>query len=178
MKSIERASAATGAGRGVRPLALDGFVPYRLSVLANRVSRSIARLYAERFGLAIPEWRTMAVLGEAGPLSAGDVAERTAMDKVRVTRALQRLARRRLLTRAVDTGDRRRAVLRLTPAGEAMYRAIVPLARAAEAALLAPLDAAERVALDRLLTRLTARARALEQGVPAVTPGGHENGPG
>ena len=64
-------------------LDLDRFVPYRLSVLTNRMSDAIARHYSRRFGLTIPEWRVMAVLGQTPGLSARDVAARTAMDKVR-----------------------------------------------------------------------------------------------
>jgi DNA-binding MarR family transcriptional regulator len=62
-------------------LDLDRFVPYRLSVLANRISNVIARQYSERFGLSIPEWRVMAVLGQTSGLSAREVALRTEMDK-------------------------------------------------------------------------------------------------
>src|SRR5512147_221812 len=95
----EGAATAEGA-----PLALDRFLPYRLSVLANTVSTSIARVYARRFGLSVPEWRVMAVLGMSPPLTAGDVCGRTAMDKVRVSRAVARLLRGGLLDRRVDAG--------------------------------------------------------------------------
>ncbi|MEO6657324.1 MAG: MarR family transcriptional regulator, partial [Arenimonas sp.] len=44
-------------------LELDRFLPYRLSVLSNRVSQDIAQLYQERFNLNITEWRVIAVLG-------------------------------------------------------------------------------------------------------------------
>ena len=43
-------------------LELDQFLPYRLSVLANRLSRDLSRLYAERFDLTIAQWRVMAVV--------------------------------------------------------------------------------------------------------------------
>ena len=75
-------------------LYLDAFTPYRLSVLTNRISSAIARHYSERFDLSIPEWRVMAVLGETPGLSARQVAERTAMDKVQVSRAVQSLLAR------------------------------------------------------------------------------------
>ena len=40
------------AWKGARPtLDLDRFLPYRLSVLTNRVSNAIARHYSERFDL-------------------------------------------------------------------------------------------------------------------------------
>ena len=35
-------------------LDLETFLPYRLSVLSNRISNAIARVYARRFGLSIP----------------------------------------------------------------------------------------------------------------------------
>src|SRR5215470_16697842 len=76
-------------------LDLDRFVPYRLSVLTNRVSSAIARHYSDRFDLSIPEWRVMAVLGQTPGLSAREVAARTAMDKVQVSRAVASLMRAR-----------------------------------------------------------------------------------
>src|SRR4030095_4990137 len=87
-------------------LHLDRFVPYRLSVLSNIVSMSIAAAYEREFGLTIPEWRVIAVLARYPDLSAIEVAERTAMDKVAVSRAVQRLIATRRLERAYDKGDR------------------------------------------------------------------------
>lgn len=159
-------SGKTGRGKSgdaAAHLALDSFLPYRLSVLANTVSQSIARLYSERFGLSTAEWRAMAVLGAYAPLSAGDVAQRTAMDKVRVSRAIARLVRRGLVDRRTDGGDRRRSVLRLSREGGRVYRDIMPSALAVEAELLAALPEAERRALDRLLTALQAQAQRLNQ---------------
>lgn len=137
-------------------LDLEHFLPYRLSVLSNRVSERIARLYAQRFDLGVTEWRVVAVLGLSPGLSASDVAQRTAMDKVAVSRAVASLIEAGRVTREVDTQDRRRAVLHLTPAGQQIYAGVVPLALAHERELLAPLDAAERVQLDTLLRRIAA----------------------
>jgi DNA-binding MarR family transcriptional regulator len=150
--------AATAEGA---PLALDRFLPYRLSVLANTVSTSIARVYARRFGLSVPEWRVMAVLGMSPPLTARDVCGRTAMDKVRVSRAVARLLRGGLLERKIDAGDRRRAFLTLSRKGRRVYRDIIPLALGAEAQLNAALGPEELRQLDGLITKLQARADAL-----------------
>ncbi len=139
-------------------LALERFLPYRLSVLTNRISTAIARVYAKRFDLTVPEWRVMAVLGRFGAMSANAVCERTAMDKVRVSRAVARLAASGRLARRIDTADRRRSVLALTQEGRDVYDEIGPLALAVEARLLTPLDAADRADLDRLLAKLEARA--------------------
>jgi DNA-binding MarR family transcriptional regulator len=137
---------------------LERFLPYRLSVLMLRISNAIARSYERRFRLSVPEWRVMAVLGRFGPLSANGVAEKTQMDKVRVSRAVARLVAAGRVSRRTDRMDRRRSILALTAAGEAIHREIVPHAERVEARLLAGLDEAERAALDRLLAKLEARA--------------------
>ena len=143
-------------------LELERFLPYRLSVLSNRISQAIARIYHERFGLDVTEWRIMAVLGRYPNLSANEVAERTAMDKVAISRAVSRLLERGLITRDVDEADRRRSVLALSDDGQTVYDEVTPLALDYERRLLASLEAEEREWLERLLCRLDAA------GVPAV----------
>jgi DNA-binding MarR family transcriptional regulator len=150
-----RRGAALQAGDG---LVLERFLPYRLSVLMLRISNAIARSYERRFRLSVPEWRVMAVLGRFGPLSARGVGEKTQMDKVRVSRAVARLVAAGRLSRRIDRMDRRRSILALTAAGEAIHREIVPHARRVEARLLAELTDAERGSLDELLAKLAARA--------------------
>ena len=98
-------------------LELERFLPYRLSVLSNRISQDIARLYAERFGLGITQWRILAVLGRYPDLSATQVAERTAMDKVAVSRAVAGLLEAGLLRRRAHGADRRRSELERSARG-------------------------------------------------------------
>jgi DNA-binding MarR family transcriptional regulator len=142
-------------------LLLDRFIPFRLSVLTNKVSGAIARHYSERFGLSIPEWRVMAVLGETPGLSAREVAERTAMDKVQVSRAVASLVAARRVARTPDDKDGRIGRLALTRAGMAIYEEIVPLALSLERTFVAALSRDEREALDRLLSKLTRQAKTL-----------------
>ena len=139
-------------------LVLERFLPYRLSVLMLRISNAIARSYERQFNLSVPEWRVMAVLGRFGPLSQNGVGEKTQMDKVRVSRAVARLVKTGRVSRRIDRADRRRAILALTSAGQAIHREIVPHARRVEARLLAGLTPAEREALDQLVAKLEARA--------------------
>jgi DNA-binding MarR family transcriptional regulator len=143
-------------------LHLDRFIPYRLSVLTNIVSMSIAHAYEREFGLSIPEWRVMAVLARYPDLSAIEVAERTAMDKVAVSRAVQSLLARRRLTRGYDRIDKRRSMLRLSSAGQSVYKRVAPLALNYERKLLDALSASDQRALDRLIGRLIERARSME----------------
>ncbi|MCZ8132351.1 MAG: MarR family winged helix-turn-helix transcriptional regulator [Steroidobacteraceae bacterium] len=142
-------------------LELGRFLPYRLSVLANTMSGAIATAYAERFDLSIPEWRVMAVLALEPGLSAAKVAERTAMDKVAVSRAVASLLRAKRVERSVEACDRRRSQLQLTARGHAVYREVVPFALAYEEAVLRGLPPRTREKLDELLEELLRRARAL-----------------
>ena len=135
-------------------LDLEHFLPYRLSVLSNTVSQAIADSYERRFALGITEWRVMAVLGRYDGLAAREVAERTAMDKVAVSRAVASLLESGRLQRDIHGDDRRRSVLRLSPAGHAIYDEVAPLALAFERTLLGDMDAGERALLFRLLDRL------------------------
>jgi DNA-binding MarR family transcriptional regulator len=139
-------------------LQLENFLPYRLSVLTNLVSTAIAGAYRQRFGLSIPAWRVLAVLANAPDLSAAEVAQRTAMDKVAVSRAVSALLRQARLERRTAHADRRRSVLRLTAAGRHVHAAVAPLALAYERSLLKSLTPAERRALDRSLHILLGRA--------------------
>ena len=135
-------------------LELEHFLPYRLSVLSNRISQEIARLYAERFALNVTEWRLLAVLGRYPDLTATELAERTAMDKVAVSRAVASLVADGRLTRKVDGADRRRTKLRLSPRGYRIYDQVAPLALQYQQRLLESLSGAERILLETLLSRL------------------------
>lgn len=142
------------AGTTHAVLELERFLPYRLSVLSNRVSGMIARIYTERFALGVTEWRVMAVLGRYPDLSANEVAQRTAMDKVAVSRAVARLIEAGRLQRDTHGDDRRRSVLRLSEAGYRIYDEVAPLALAFERRLLGDMSDEERAMLFRLLDRL------------------------
>lgn len=135
-------------------LQLETFIPYQLSVLSNRVSQAISAEYYRRFGLVMTEWRTMCVLGRFPGLSASEVAERTAMDKVAVSRAVARLLERELVSRDIHGDDRRRSVLALSAKGQAMHDQVAPLVLACEQRLLSVLDAEELAQLHALIGRL------------------------
>jgi DNA-binding MarR family transcriptional regulator len=143
------------------PLRLADFLPYRISVAAESVSRAFAERYEAEFGLSIPEWRVMAVLGEGEPLSTQAVIARTEMDRVKVSRAVIRLADKGLISRAAHPEDQRAQVLRLAPRGLALYRRIVPRAHALQAELAEALTPEEIALLGGMLERLRRRASRL-----------------
>lgn len=148
--------------RKTERLQLDRYLPYRLSILSNTVSGAIARRYAEGYGLSVADWRVMAVLGLAQPLTQKEICARTRMDKVQVSRAVSRLLETGTLDRVVDDADRRRAHLRLSARGEAIYAEVAPATLDWETRLLEGFSAEERRALDALMAKLQAAADALD----------------
>jgi DNA-binding MarR family transcriptional regulator len=161
LQAIYPASHGMTPPRSDETIDLGKFLPYRLSVLTNLVSSTIAAAYQQRFGLSIPEWRVLAVLAPHPGISATEVAELTRMDAVAVSRAVARLAAAGRLRRTTSRDDRRRSVLSASTAGMAVYREVAPLALGYESELLAALTAGERAALDRALDALTSRAQSL-----------------
>ena len=135
-------------------LRLDRFLPYRLSVIANRISRSLADQYQAEFGISRPQWRVLAVLGETDNLSANDLVDRTAMDKVAVSRAVSGLVNKQLVNQNDDRTDKRRSRLTLTPKGLQTYAAIVPAALDFQQNLLANLSTDDIHRLDAILEKL------------------------
>lgn len=155
-------NAGNGGARSTDRLQLDRFVPYRLAVLSSIISMSIANAYQRDFALSIPEWRVVAVLARFPNLTASEVAERTAMDKVAVSRAVRSLVALRRVVRSFDKGDKRKSILRLSALGKSVYMRVVPRALRYEQQLLNVLSASDRRALDRLISRLIERARQMD----------------
>jgi DNA-binding MarR family transcriptional regulator len=143
-------------------LTLSEFLPYQLSITSNAVSDLIARSYHGRFGLKIPEWRLMAVLGERASATQRELCEATAMDKVTVNRASKALVDRGLLGRAPNETDGRSHHLALTAVGRELYEQIVPLALSVEDELETVLTSEEARVLSGMLERLRAKAADME----------------
>lgn len=142
-----------------KELILEDFLPYRLAILSHSVSASIASVYEKRFGVSIPEWRVIAIVGRFPDLSAVEVAERTVMDKVAVSRAVSKLIKSGVIDRQFADADRRRSILNLSEKGRAVHDEIAPLALAMEADLLDGLDDREVAVLDRVIDKLYDKAQ-------------------
>lgn len=140
-------------------LKLAEFLPYRLSVLTNRVSDLVAAAYAQPHGMSRAQWRVVAMLGEQTGQTSTEIAQATAQDKVTVTRAVQALINERYVQRQASQDDGRVSHLKLTAKGRRAYADIAPAALSCERALLKSLSATERRQLDTLLEKLAARAR-------------------
>lgn len=143
-----------------RKLALDRFMPYRLSVASNAISNRIAQTYRKRFGLKIPEWRIIAILAEHDRMTPLALGEATRMDKITVSRAATAMVERGLIDTRDNIEDRRSHFLSLTPDGRALYNEIAPTALALEEKLFSSLSDEERRVLEQLLLRVEKAASA------------------
>lgn len=140
---------------GVESFDLSDFLPHRLSVTSNQVSRLFGAHYASQFGLSLPEWRVLAVIGRVGTCSPTAVGELSAMDKVKVSRAAATLVAKGLLRQTQDPDDGRGRLLRMTRKGASVHAAIVPLARGLEASLAEGFTKAEWTTLAKALRKLS-----------------------
>jgi DNA-binding MarR family transcriptional regulator len=139
-------------------LKLNEFLPYRLNHLAETVSRSLSKIYADDFGIGIPEWRVVATLGEHVAMTARDIGKATSMHKTKVSRAVAALEKKGHLSRGANPDDQREQLLQLTDNGRAMYEDLVPKALGYSLHLEAALSEEQRIALDEIFQRLHAAA--------------------
>lgn len=144
-----------------KELILEDFLPYKLAILSHTVSSLVAHVYDKRFGLTIPEWRVIAIVGRFPGLSAVEVAERTMMDKVAVSRAVTKLIKSGRIDREFADADRRRSILNLSEEGQQVHDEVAPLALKMEDDLLHGLSADEIHTLNGVIERLLARARLI-----------------
>ena len=141
---------------------LEEFLPYRLSLLSNTVSQGIAAIYRKAHGLSVTEWRVVAILGRFPGLTATEIMHRGAMDKVAVSRAVNKLQEKGLVERSPHDEDRRRLPLNLTKSkGAPLFHKIVPKALAYEKQVLSALSSDELVRLNQLIDKLQASTEAL-----------------
>jgi len=164
-KAGQRPSASEGAAPAHAghdaPLKLEEFLPYQLNVAASLVSQALSRIYADRYGLSVPEWRVLVTLGEFETMTGKAVGAHTHMHKTKVSRAVALLERRLLVSRRANRSDLRESFLSLTPEGRAIYADLAPGAITFARHLIEAIDPADRAAFARALQQLIRRAKPL-----------------
>jgi DNA-binding MarR family transcriptional regulator len=127
----------------------------RLHRLAHALTEELVAVYS-RFGLAEGEFDVLATLRRVGDpyeRTPGDLAASTMVTSGAMTKRIDRLEQRGLVTRRVSEADGRGRVIALTPAGRELIDSCMTAHMANEHRLLAAIDADERAALERVLTR-------------------------
>ena len=157
---------AQGAKPHEAPLKLETFLPYRLNVVASLVSQALSRIYSERYGIGVPEWRVLVTLGQYGTMTGKAVGAHSHMHKTKVSRAVALLEKRKLVARRLNRADMREAFLSLTPTGRAVYEELAPIALDFTKHLTEAIAPADRAAFDRAIDNLTRKSATLAPAAP------------
>jgi DNA-binding MarR family transcriptional regulator len=156
---------AKNRGAQVGEFRLAEFLPYRLAVVTEAVSRVFAENFEEAFKLTRPEWRVLAVVVENGTLSPTLVGQHASMDKVKVSRAVQSLVVKGLLRRTQDPSDGRGLLLSVTRKGRTTHEGLVPLCTKTEAMVFKDLNHSDRAVLRRVLGKITTQLETMSRTV-------------
>jgi MarR family transcriptional regulator, lower aerobic nicotinate degradation pathway regulator len=127
------------------------FVLHKVAVASRR---AIAERLAERPGLTLWQFATLAELDDHGPVAQKALAAALGMDPSDMVRLMDELIDGRLVTRDRDPLDRRRYQVTLTAAGRKALATGRTGVREVEKATLAPLTAAERATLHDLAMKI------------------------
>jgi DNA-binding MarR family transcriptional regulator len=128
---------------------------------------SQAALHAQRLvsvslaaaGVRRHHFTVLVALDEQGPASQAALGRRLWIDRSDMVAVINDLERDGLVARVRDEQDRRRNVVRLTPAGARALKRLDARVEEAQDALLEPLSANERRELQNLLTRVVEHHR-------------------
>lgn len=146
---------------------LNDYIPCQLATLTQSITRSLAALFEERFGISLPEWKVLAIIRDKPGLSAVAVARLAQMDTVAVSRAVTKLLDRGLVLRELDSEDRRRSVLDVSADGLELHDQIAPLAVELETNLLEDFSDEEQHVFEKALRMLQAKSRVFTDAFAA-----------
>ena len=134
--------------------------------VAHGLERTSKRMTGE-IGVTGPQRLVLRVVGLFPGISAGALAAELRVHPSTLTGVIQRLIGQRLLARADDPTDRRRAVLRLTARGTRVNTVRLGTVEAAITDALAGVSDRDRAATRRVLERLAAHLGTSEALPPA-----------
>ena len=132
-----------------------------IHVLSNRIGRAFHGEIETKFGITISEWRVLMTLTSEKGVSAAEITNRWAMEKMMVNRAIQRLVDNGCITRQRDPNDRRRYRLALTTKGRKLYDKIALTTNKRYNELMSAIDSDETDALVGALQKIIQRAEQL-----------------
>jgi len=132
---------------------LDSYLPY----LLNRAGARIATSFGEAvrpLGATLQIWRVLAALRERDGRRMGDLSTTTSIEVSTLTRVIDNMEKKGLVSRGRDSVDARAVVLRVTPAGRRLTRRLLPIENRYEKVALRGFDAAAAEQLRAALRRL------------------------
>jgi DNA-binding MarR family transcriptional regulator len=127
---------------------------FRANYIAHHFNQPIYDWIWRRYRLTAPEHIVLYALGIREGITAEDVAASSARPKNTLSRAVNALIAKGLLTRVADERDRRRLRLHLTRRGRRIVDETVPELVRHEQAMASAITPEERRTLEQLLTRI------------------------
>ena len=140
---------------------LDGFLPYKLSLVSQSVSRMIAQEYENKFGLSMTQWRVLVIICNSQPLTANDIGTKSLLDKMTISRAVKSLRARSMINAKLAETDGRKRLLSITALGRQIYEDVLPIAQSYEDELLSSITDSERKTLEKTLDKLLQKTKGL-----------------
>lgn len=136
--------------------AMDYVLEEQVGFLLRQVNQRHTIIFAELMpeGLTPTQFSAMVKLYERGPCSQNHLGRLTAMDAATIKGVISRLRERGFAGTTPDRNDRRRLLVALSEAGEAVIARALPRAREITERTLSPLTPAERKTLLALLKKL------------------------
>lgn len=127
---------------------------FRTNFIAHHFNQPVYDWIERSYGLTMPEHVVLYALGLREGITADDVAASSSRPKNTLSRAVNSLLARKLISRTLDQTDRRRRLLYLTATGRKVLTETVPVFVAREDMLFGNLNAQERETLNYLLTKV------------------------
>jgi DNA-binding MarR family transcriptional regulator len=132
---------------------LKRHVGFWLRFVSNHVSHGFARRLLKS-GVTVAEWVVMREMFDDEETSPGVLAERMGMTRGGVSKLVDRLVTKRLVTRRDRSDDRRFQSIALTAAGRRLIPQLAALADENDEEFFHPLSSAERAALMAAMKKL------------------------
>ena len=137
---------------------IEAFFPYQLAVISAAFSRQLENVYRHEAGLTREEWRMLFLLANAESLTSKEIALRSSLDKVQISRAAQRLIKKRLIVGGESDHDRRLRDYSCTSEGYALFSSLFPRVDSRSDKILAKMPEEDLAALKQGLAALSVAA--------------------
>jgi len=136
---------------------------HHLLKLTNRLMAPFSTHLAHRYRISLNEFRLLMSIGAVGRTASHEVAARTGVNAMSVSRAVATLEKHGRVKVETDTANRRRKWLTLTEEGERLFHAMLPQADKVAVFLFAELDREERASLEAMVGRMIDRLEATDE---------------
>ena len=132
---------------------VDGYLPALLAQASHLISGEFHHIVTRK-GMTVSEWRVLASLAGAEPMSIGELARIAVMKQPTLTRVLDRMEARGHVERIAHESDRRITLVAISAAGSRQVADLIALANEHERRVLEPFGMARSLELKKTLKQM------------------------